>query len=118
MKTKYWIALVAAILILSAGLSLPLLLPGPDAPRAEIISNGKTVATVALSMDQSFTVTTPEGSNTITVKDGHIGVTQASCPDHHCMDRGMCSSGAQIVCLPNRLVIRFLADQAVDGVAG
>ena len=54
----------------------------------------------------------------LAVKDGKIAVTQASCPDHHCMARGFCNSGAQIVCLPNRLVIEFLGDQEIDAAIG
>ena len=54
----------------------------------------------------------------IAVKDGKIGVTAATCPDHTCMDRGMCSNGVQIVCLPNKLIIRFLNDQTVDSMVG
>ena len=118
MKTKYWIALLAMVFILCLGLSIPLLLPNEDAQYAEIISDGKTVTVVDLSIDQSFSVSTPDGTNSITVKDGEIGVTQASCPDHYCMDRGMCGGGAQIVCLPNKLIIRFIGQQTVDMVAG
>lgn len=118
MKTRYWIALLAVILIICTGLSIPLLFSGADAAYVEIISNGKTVTIVDLSIDQSFSVLTPDGGNVITVQDGKIGVTQASCPDHYCMDRGMCDRGAQIVCLPNRLIIRFRGAQAVDSVAG
>ena len=34
------------------------------------------------------------------------------------MHRGFCSGGMQIVCLPNRLVIEFVAEQEIDGVIG
>ncbi len=119
MKTKYWILLFSVILALCLGLSIPLLLPGENAAFAQITSDGKQVMTLSLSVDQEVTIPAPAGgSNTITVKDGKIGVTEASCPDHYCMDRGMCSGGTQIVCLPNRLIIRFLEDQAVDFVVG
>ena len=118
MKTRYWILLLAVILILCTLLSLPLLIPGEDAAYAEILSDGKRVATMALNTDQTFTVSTPIGTNTITVANGKIGVTQASCPDHYCMDRGMCSQGAEIVCLPNKLIIRFIGTQTVDSVTG
>ena len=119
MKTKYWILLIAALLIACLGLSIPLLMPGEEATHANIISDGITVRTVDLRMDQVFTVTAPGGgSNTITVQDGKIGVTEASCPDHYCMHRGMCSSGAQIVCLPNKLIIQFVQPQEIDIVVG
>ena len=119
MKTKYWIALLCILLVVCLGLSIPLLMPGEDARYAEIISDGQKIGVVDLHTDAQFTVTSPNGGeNIITVQDGKIGVTAASCPDHYCMDRGMCSSGVQIVCLPNRLIIRFAGTQVLDTVVG
>lgn len=119
MKTKTWIALIAAIAAVCLGLSAFLLLPGVDAGYAQISSGGKVVKTVNLRIDQQFTVTGETGgSNTVTVRDGRIAVTGANCPDHYCMERGFCSGGTPIVCLPNRLVIRFLWEQSVDAAAG
>ena len=109
MKTKTWIALIAAIAAVCLGLSAFLLLSGGDAGYAQISSGGKVVKTVNLRIDQQFTVT---------VRDGRIAVTEADCPDHYCMERGFCSGGTPIVCLPNRLVIRFLGEQSVDAAAG
>jgi len=118
MKTKYWIALLVVILFVCTSLSL-LLLGGGPAGRAEIASGGDVIRIVNLNIDQEFTVPSPNGgANTITVKDGKIAVTDATCPDHYCMHRGFCDSGAQIVCLPNRLVISFLASEEVDFVVG
>lgn len=118
-KTKTWILLIAAIAAVCLGLSIFLLLPGDDAVYAEISSGGKIVRTVNLRIDQQFTVTGETGgSNTVTVRDGRIAVTAADCPDHYCMERGFCSSGTPIVCLPNRLVIRFQGEQSVDAAAG
>ena len=92
---------------------------GDDAVYAEISSGGKIVRTVNLRIDQQFTVTGETGgSNTVTVRDGRIAVTAADCPDHYCMERGFCSSGTPIVCLPNRLVIQFRGEQSVDAAAG
>ena len=119
MKTKYWIMLLAVVLTVCIGFSIPLLLPVEDAAFAEIISDGQVMHTVPLNIDREIHITTDNGGkNTITVKGGKIGVTAANCPDHYCMDRGMCSGGTQIVCLPNRLIIRFQGTQSVDSVSG
>ena len=115
MKTKYWIVLMSVLLLLCLGLSL-LTLGGKEAFRAEIVSNSKVVRTVDLAIDQTFTVETEGGYNVVTVKDGKVAVTEASCPDHYCMARGFCNSGAQIVCLPNKLVIEFLGEAEIDGL--
>ncbi len=118
MKTKFWIALIAVILVVCVGLSIWLLWPSQDAAYAEIWSDGKLLHTLPLSLDREVTIQTDRGTNVVTVKDGKIAVTEADCPDHYCMDRGYCAGGTQIVCLPNRLVIRFVGQQEMDGVVG
>jgi len=119
MKTKFWIVSIAAVLLLCAGLSALLLLPGKPAGQAEIITEGKLWGTVMLAADQSFTITNSQGGvNTVTVANGKIAVTEADCPDHYCMHRGWCNSGREIVCLPNKLIIRFVGEQEIDGQVG
>ena len=118
MKTKTWILILAALLLVSIGMSVWILLPGQAADRIEIWSEGVLKYTLSLYEDQTLTVTTATGTNTVTIKDGAVAVTEASCPDHYCMQRGFCQSGTDIVCLPNRLVIRFLGKQKIDGVSG
>ena len=86
---------------------------------AEIVSDGQVLYRVDLHLDNTFPITTSAGgSNTVTVKDGKIAVTEANCPDHYCMERGFCNSGSPIVCLPNRLVIEFSGEQEIDFVVG
>ena len=114
MKTKVWIVNFAVVAELCVAASLPLLF-GEEASYAEITSNGKLIKTVSLAIDQEFTV---DGHNTVTVKDGKIAVTWADCPDGYCVSRGFRSSGGDIVCLPNRLVISFVGEQEVDSVVG
>lgn len=120
MKTKFWIILIAAIFVLCVGASIVLFLPGADAERAEIWSGGKLICTVTLMEDRTFDVPTPngEGSNTVTVEDGAISITAATCPDHYCMRRGACKGGADIVCLPNKLIIKFVTEAELDAVTG
>ena len=118
MKTRYWIALLAVILFVCLGASL-LLMGGTPSNRAEIISDGTLLKTVDLNIDQEFSVPSPDGGfNTVTVWGGKIAVTDSTCPDHYCMQRGFCNSGAKIVCLPNRLVISFLDTEEIDFVVG
>ena len=118
-KTRTWILILGAILALCLGLGVKLLMPGEAATQAEILSGGQVVRRVDLRIDQQFVIEADNGGeNVVTVRDGKIGVTQATCPDHYCMHRGFCNSGAQIVCLPNKLVIRFLGEQEIDIIVG
>ena len=118
MKTRTWLLLLFALLVLSLGGGMLLLTAGPEVSRAEIRSDGIVIATVDLRVDQEFTVTTAwGGENVVTVRSGAIAVTEANCPDHYCMHRGFCKSGGSIVCLPNKLVISFLGESDVDFAA-
>lgn len=110
--------LIGAMLAVCLGLSFWLLRPGEEATQAEVWSEGERKTTLLLSVDQTLTVESSLGTNVITVQGGKIAVTEADCPDHYCMDRGYCSGGTQIVCLPNRLVIKFVGEQEIDGVVG
>lgn len=118
METRFWICLLSALLIFCTVLSVILLRPGEDASAVEVWSEGKLLCTLSLWQEQELTVEGANGTNVITVRDGKIAVTEADCPDHYCMDRGFCSGGAQIVCLPNRLVLKFVGQQSIDGVVG
>ena len=118
LKTKMWVAILAAAFGLCLGLGIWLMAPGRTAQWAEIYSGGVLVKTVDLRIDQEFTVEGGNGVNTVTVRDGKIAVTQADCPDHYCMQRGFCQGGTAIVCLPNRLVIEFVGEQDIDGAVG
>ena len=116
MKTKAWILCLAALLVLCAAISAWVLWPGEQALWAEVWSDGELVETVSLMVDRELRVQSAGGVNVLTVQNGKIAVTHADCPDGYCMDRGYCDRGTDIVCLPNRLVIRFVAKQEVDGV--
>lgn len=116
MKTKYWIMVIAVVLFLCLGLSIYFMLPGEVASHVQVYADNQLMHTLPLDKDTQITVTTQYGTNVITVKNGKVAVTEASCPDHYCMERGYQNSGTDIVCLPNRLVLKFTSEQTVDTV--
>ncbi len=89
----------------------------------EVISFGKTIATLPLEEDAEYlyTVHGGEGSlvrvmldeyygafengNLIRVADGKVYVAEADCPDHTCMLMGRIDSG-EILCMPHGLTIK------------
>ena len=100
-KTRTWILLLGGLLL--AGL-LFLLRPPAEARFAEIWSDGELVCRVSLAEDQSILVESRYGTNTVTVSQGKIAVTQADCPNGECMQAGWQNGGRPIICLPHRLV--------------
>ena len=90
MKSRFWIIAIALILVLCVGLSIWLLGGMEEAEMVEIWSDGKLLYSLPLSVDTQLRIDSENGTNTITIADGKIAVTQADCPDHYCMDRGYC----------------------------
>ncbi len=117
MKTRTWILLFGILLALCGVLCLLFLGPG-ESEFAQVLCDGELLFTLDLRIDQERVVETEFGRNVITVHSGRVAVTEADCPDGYCMQRGWCAGGPQIVCLPNRLVIRFTAESDVDAMAG
>ena len=82
-----------------------------DSVYAIIKVDGKTYKEIPLSSlkeDDSFTIKTENGNNTILVKDNKISITNATCHDSLCVDQGSKSKvGDSIVCLPHKLIIEI-----------
>ena len=108
-KTRVWICLLGGLLLASLAL---LLWPQERAQSAEIWSDGVLVRRVSLAQDQSFTVDSPYGSNTVTIQNGAIAVTQSDCPGIvHRIDKD--TSGLLVVA-KNDLAHTVLASQLKD----
>lgn len=124
-KTRFWVAVIALILLLSVGAAF--WLNGKTAPgtRANIYLDGVCVHSVDLSRVQQteiYTVESGGGINVIEIEAGQIRVREADCPDQVCVRAGwLRDSAAPIVCLPHKLVIRLEKDpsaEQIDGVSG
>lgn len=82
----------------------------------EVVQDGKVIYTFDLSTaeDQTITVISADGSssNTITISNGQISISDAECPDKTCVKTGVLrSESIPIVCLPNKLIIRFCDEE-------
>lgn len=120
MKTRSWICFFL-VLILTC-LAFWLLLPRvKEANTIHILQDGQLLCTVDLSrVTEPETLTTEwNGSrNVITVSPDSIAVTEADCGCQVCVDHGpLVPGGMPIICLPNRLVIRWAEDPVVDAVS-
>lgn len=113
--------LAAALPLLLAVVVFLVFLPGKNSSAriAEVYQDGNLMQRISLDTDQIWTVTA-DYSNTITVCDGKIAITDSDCPGGDCVHTGWIgTSGRSIVCLPNRLEIRVLSDDGdVDFIVG
>lgn len=113
--------LAVAVTLLLAAAVFFLFLPGedPGAAVAEIYLDGQLIYQLPLDTPAQLEVS-GDYHNTVTVRDGKIGVTVSDCPGEDCVHSGAISAtGRSIVCLPNRLEIRVVsAPGDVDFVVG
>ena len=117
-KNRTWILV---FVLLAAGLAAVWFLqPKRPSSVVGIYQNGILLQTMDLSSDQTITVEGEAGRNTIVVQNGEIFVQAAECPDGVCVKHGPLSpGGTPIICLPNRLVIRWMqSDGQTDAVSG
>ncbi len=74
----------------------------------EVEIDGEIVATYSLSADGEYEI--GEG-NILTIKDGKAYMSYADCPDKTCVKtRAISNSGESIICLPNRVSVRVVAE--------
>lgn len=109
-KTKIWILIFAAVIVLCCGL-FAVQVFSADGTVAVISINGVEYDRIDLSkVKESYDIEieTEWGCNTVHVEPGAISVTEADCPDHICVQRGaITQSGIPIICMPHRLIIEI-----------
>ena len=113
------LAILATLLL--AAVVFSLFLPGKseEAAVAEIYLDGRLIRRVPLDTEGEFALS-GDYTNTVTVRDGKIGITASDCPGGDCVHSGFIgTSGRSVVCLPNRLEIRVVSSAGdVDFVVG
>ena len=115
-RTRTWVLLLAAVFLALAGIVAWQRFAAKPAGTAQVWAEGALVRTLDLSVDGEYRIETDRGWNLLTVSQGLVAVTAASCPDADCVRCGAKNSGPPIVCLPNRVSIQFSDPGALDGV--
>lgn len=79
-----------------------------DGIYAVVELDGQPYGSYALTEDQEIDI---GPGNHISIEDGTVRMTDASCPDHLCIRQGRISAnGAMITCLPNRVTVQVRSD--------
>lgn len=122
MKKSLKIVYCAAAAVFLAGFAgSVIMLNAPDTDSVEVVRNGEVLYSFDMrtAKDQSIRIEYGESYNIIEISEGKIRVSEAGCPDKTCVKMGWLKSGTPVVCLPNRLEIRFFHGKSdVDAVVG
>lgn len=105
-KIKNDIILVVALLAMAAAGFVLYSVFKQAGDYAVVSVDGVESARYPLYEDFTTDIITPNGTNTLVIKDGKAYVSAASCPDLICVGhRAINSVGETVVCLPNKVVI-------------
>ena len=117
MKNRKWIIIFSVVAILCLGVWLFISNVTSPSKVVGIYQNGSLVEKIDLNSvtgEREITLSGEYGDNVILVSNGHIEMKSADCPDKICVEHGeLKSSASPIVCLPNKVVIKF--ESSTDG---
>lgn len=117
MKNRIWIIIFLVAAILCLGVWLFISKVSSPSKVVGIYQNGSLVEKIDLNGvtgRREITLSGEYGDNVILVSNGHIEMKSADCPDKICVEHGeLKSSASPIVCLPNKVVIKF--ESSTDG---
>ncbi len=115
-KTRNDLILGLAVVIIAAGIWLVTELLKEDGAFAVVTVNGEETARYSLSEDAEIRLESENGGyNILVIKNGKADVTEASCPDHVCVDqRAISKTGEAITCLPNKTVITIDGEEEAE----
>lgn len=95
-------------------LGIYLFYPRKEAAQMIVTMDGKEYCSASLATNQTIPIEEDGATiNVITIEDGEVYMSDATCPDQLCIKQGHKSKdGETIVCLPHRVVVTVLSEDA------
>lgn len=117
MTNRIWIVVFSFVAVLCLGIWLFISNVSSQSLVVGIYKDSSLVEKIDLNSvtgEREITLSGDCGDNVILVSNGHIEMKSADCPDKICVNHGeLKSSTSPIVCLPNKVVIKF--EGSTDG---
>ena len=117
MTNRIWIVVFSFVALLCLGIWLFISNVSSQSMIVGIYKDGSLVEKIDLNSvtgEREITLSGDFGDNVILVSNGRIEMKSADCPDKICVEHGeLKSSSSPIVCLPNKVVIKF--EGSTDG---
>lgn len=111
MKNRIWVIIFSVVILVCATIYIVGFNTSSNSSVVGIYSNSKLVEKIDLSQveqEREITISGKNGKNVILVDKNSIKMLSAECPDKVCVNHGeLKKGGAPIICLPNKLVIRW-----------
>jgi hypothetical protein len=119
-QNRVWLFVIGAIAVLSLASLILIHFLKQTGDKVEIYQDGALIHSLPLNQDKTIRIPSENGGyNVVTIKQGEVWVSEASCPDQVCVRHGpTCETKDPIVCLPNKLVVQVTHTdrEPLDGV--
>lgn len=100
------IFLFVAIIVVGLAAAAWLAFHSESGDKVNISVDGKPYATYRLSENRNVVVRRGGKVNIITIHDGKVSMSEASCSNQVCVQhRAISATGESIICLPNKVVV-------------
>ena len=113
--------LIAVLLAAAVGVWAWLYFTRAQSAEVKVTVDGVVYGTYPLDTDTTVRIGDDTSYNVLVIQNGEAWVSEASCPDKICVNKGKIRyDGQSIICLPNNVVIETVGGEAAqeDVVAG
>lgn len=114
------IILMISIVIIGLISAVYISLAKTKGDKVEIKVNNRIYGTYSLYIDRTVVVEGKNSKNIVTIKDGSVKMSSASCKNQICVHHSPISkAGESIICLPNKVIVRIKgsSSKGVDAVS-
>lgn len=88
-----------------------------DGSMAEVYYEDKKILTIDLNIDREYVIDGELGDVVLEVKNRKIRVKEENSPKHICSKEGFIGDSSRtLICLPNKIIIKIVGDNDIDGV--
>ncbi len=110
------IILIIVLSVFSALFTIYLFTVTQHGYKVLVYVDGQLTGEYPLDTDTEVTIMGYNGGNNVmSISNGRVRMSEASCPDRLCIHQGSISrAGQSIVCLPNRVILRIDGKETLD----
>lgn len=111
------IKLVVTLVVIIMGIFIFINVTKEKGSLAEVYYEDKLILSIDLNMDGEYTVDGELGDVILEVKDKKIRVKNENSPRNICSKEGYIGDSSRtLICLPNKIIVKIVGDNEIDGV--
>ena len=111
------IKLIIILLVIILGIFIFINVTREDGIMAEVYYKDELVLTIDLSIDKEYMVDGDLGDVVLEVKNKMVRVKEENSSKHICSKEGFIGDSSRtLICLPNKVIVKIIGENEIDGV--